>query len=178
MNWRLLPLIAITMSSCQQAAEIDARELVVRYNRVVCEAYRRGDVKLIDAVVAPNSRDGKNIAGLIGVRLDMGQILDAHLISLEITGIERSREATRVRTKESWRHRDLKIGTGEQIGDESFDSYEMLYVFRKFNTEWLLDETCFVAPPEVSRKTTVFAGDQGAMHRISMPPAGKGSQQP
>ena len=178
MKWRVLPVLVLALTSCQRVSDDKARELVERYNRVVSEAHRRSDVKLIDTVVGPNSRDGKNLTGLIGVRLDMGLTLDAHLLALEITGVERSKDDLRVRTKERWRYRDLKIGTGEQVGEESFDSYEMLYVFQKINKKWLLDETRFTSPPQVGRKTTTDGGDSRALHGVAAPPAEARKEQP
>ena len=127
-----------------------ARQLVERYNQVVAEAYRRGDVRLIDPVVGPN--EGKKLTGLIGVRLDLGLTLDSQLLALEVIRAEQSKDELRVTTKERWSYRDRKIGTGEQVGEASLDSYEMLYVFKKTGPAWLVDEIAFTSPPQVTRK--------------------------
>lgn len=176
MKWQFMFLFAVMLTSCKQGSVDHARELVERYNRVVSEAYRRGDVKLIDAVVAPNSSDGKNITGLIGVRLDMGLTLDAHLLSLEITSVEQSKGNIRVGTKERWQYRNFKIGTGEQVGEESVDSFEMIYVFKNLNKAWLVEEISFAAPPQIGRTPTIFADDPGALHGASMPGAKERNQ--
>lgn len=149
--------------------------MVERYNRIVGDAYRRADVKLIDPVVGLNTIDGKRLTGLIGVRIDMGLTLDAQLISLEVTAVEQSEDTLRVRTKERWRYRDIKIGSGEQVGEESLDSYEMLYLFKWIDKAWMVEETHFTSPPEVGRKTTTWAaGDRQVMHGLAPAPGANG----
>ena len=164
------------LASCHQVSTEEAQGLVERYNRVVSEAYRRGDVRLTDSVVGPN--EGKKLTGLIGVRLDMGITLDARLLALEITGVEQSKDELHVRTKERWRYRDLKIGSGEQVGEESEDSYEMLYVFTKIDRAWAVDEIRFTAPAEIGRKTMLWEADRRVLHGIAEPTAAKGSELP
>lgn len=180
MRYRCLLFIAIivTFASCQQVSTDEARRLVEQYNRVVCEAYRRSDIKLIDSVVGPNSRDGRNLTGLIGVRFDMGITLDAELLSLEVTGVEQSNDELRVRTKERWRYRDLRIGSGNQVGEESLDSYEMLYIFKRIKQAWMVEETRFTAPPQVGRKTTPWQADHRLLHGIAKPDTNRKTEGP
>ena len=144
-------LIALALCSCRPSHE-QARQLVERYNQVVSEAYRRDDVRLIDPVVGPN--EGRKLTGLIGVRHDFGLTLDSEMLALDVTGVERTKNEMKVRTRERWRYRDRKIGTGEQVGEESVDSYEMLYVFRATNRAWVVDGITFASPPQVGRKQT------------------------
>jgi hypothetical protein len=158
--WPLLLACAVAFSGCQPSSFEQARQLVEHYNSVVSEAYRRGDVKLIDPVVGPN--EGRKLTGLIGVRLDLGLTLDSQLLSLEVTGVEKKQDVMRIRTKERWRYRDLKIGSGAQAGEDSLDSYEMLYVFKQLDGAWVADEICFTAPPQVGRKQPTWSASQRA----------------
>jgi hypothetical protein len=73
-------------SGCNRVSQSQARQFVERYNQVVSEAYRRGDVRLVDPVVGPN--EGRKLTGLIGVRLDLGITLDSRLLALDLTGFE------------------------------------------------------------------------------------------
>ena len=157
-GWLFLLLSAPLLTSCRDSPSQQARTLVERYNKVVSEAYRRGDVRLIDPVVGP--REGKKLTGLIGVRLDFGITLDSHLLSLEVTGVERAKDVMRVSTKERWRYRDLRIGSGKQVGEESLDSYEMLYIFTNINKAWLVDEIRFTRPPRVGRSQGAWIADR------------------
>jgi hypothetical protein len=145
----------LVLAACGDGGRKEARRLVERYNRVVAEAYRRGDVRLIDPVVGPE--EGKKIAGLIGVRTDFGLTLDAQMLSLEITGVAKKKDEMRVWTKEAWSYRDLRIGTGEQVGEASRDSYEMLYVLRPREGDWRVDEIRFASEPQVGRKQPTWA---------------------
>lgn len=169
-------ILAVALTACQQVSVKQARELVERYNRVVSEAYRRGDVKLIDPVVGPN--EGKKLTGLIGVRLDMGLTLEAEMLALEVTEVAQSKDELRVRTKERWRYRDLKIGSGEQVGEDSLDSYEMLYVFKQINRAWMVDEIRFTVPPQVGRRTTTWGADRKILHGIAAPATGGNGARP
>jgi hypothetical protein len=127
----------------------------MRYNAAVSEAYRRGDVKLVDGLVGVE--EGKRITGLIGVRQDLGLTLDSTMLSMEITGLERAEGDIRVATKEQWRYCDRKIGTGEQFGEVGTDSYEMLYRFTRDGQSWVMEEIQFISPPKIGRKPTTWA---------------------
>lgn len=155
----MLLMLVLLLSACGRPSQEQARKLVENYNKVVSEAYRRGDVRLIDPVVGPN--EGKKLTGLIGVRLDMGLSLDSELLSLDVTDVAAEKTVLRVRTRERWHYRDRKIGTGAQVGEESIDSYEMVYLFTNMNSAWMMDEITFAAPPRVERKTTPWATTHG-----------------
>ena len=164
-TWLLLLLCLGLATGCGKSAIDQARQLVEHYNQVVAEAYRRGDVRLIDPVVGPN--EGKKLTGLIGVRLDLGLTLDSQLLCLEVNQVEKSKDEMRVTTKERWRYRDRKIGTGAQVGEESLDSYEVLYVFKKTGQAWLVDEIRFLSPPQVGRKQMSWVADHGSAPGIT-----------
>ncbi|MCX6903994.1 MAG: cytochrome c biogenesis protein ResB, partial [Verrucomicrobia bacterium] len=163
--WTWLLSCLLFLAGCQRSSLSQARQLVERYNRVVAEAYRRGDVKLIDPVVGPN--EGKKLTGLIGVRLDLGMTLDSQMLALEVTGVQKAKDELRVQTRERWRYRDRKIGTGEQVGEESLDSYEMLYIFKKSGKDWLVDEIKFTSAPQVGRKRPTWLADRRELHGLS-----------
>ena len=172
----LLVVTMILVSGCNRVSTTQAKQLVERYNKIVSEAYRRGDVRLIDPVVGLN--EGKKLTGLIGVRLDMGITLDSQLLSLEITGVEQAKDILRVQTKERWSYRDLKIGTGAQVGEASQDSYEMIYSFTNMNKTWMVDEIKFATPPQVGRTNTPWVADRRALHGLAAPPDRKETNQP
>ncbi len=155
-----------------------ARVLVERYNRAVSEAYRRADISLIASVVAPDSEDSRKLTGLIGSRFDMGITLDAELLTLEIIEVEQTKDSLRVRTKENWRYRDRRIGTGEQVGEESEDSYEMLYLFTRRDENWLVDEIRFASAPKVGRQAVAWGAPREKLHRMTKPGAKDRGQQP
>ncbi len=160
----VLALLTFVTASCGRVSSREARGLVERYNRVVSEAYRRGDVKLIDPVVGP--REGKKLTGLIGVRLDMGLLLDAELLSLEVTGVEKDGAVLHVATREKWRYRDRRIGTGEQVGEESVDEYGMRYTFVRQDKAWVVDELGFTTPPVVGRKAATWSAPAQVIHGV------------
>lgn len=173
----LLPLTLMALAlGCWRVSPSEARVLVARYNQVVCEAYRKGDIRLIDSVVGPDTSDGKRLTGLIGVRVDMGITLDAHLESVEVIGVEQIKEDLRVRTKEQWRYRDLKTDTGIQVGEASVDHYDMLYHFRNHKGTWLVEETKFAAPPQVGRKEVPWSMDIRDAHGMVRPPKQEGGK--
>ena len=169
--------LALTLAlGCGRMSTRAANDLVAHYNEVVSEAYRKGDIRLIDSVVGLNTPDGQRLTGLIGVRSDMGLTLDAHLESLEVTGVEQIKEDLRVRTKERWRYQDLKTDTGVQVGEASVDHYEMLYHFRKLKGIWMLEETKFATPPQVGRKDVPWSMDVRDAHGMVAPPPTEGKK--
>ncbi|MEI7899945.1 MAG: cytochrome c biogenesis protein ResB [bacterium] len=134
------------LTACDRSSPTQARQLVERYNTVVSEAYRRGDVKLVDGVVGPG--EGRKLTGLIGVRLDLGLTLDSTMLSLDVLDTEQSKDELRVRTRERWSSCDRRIGTGEQVGEISEDTYDMRYYFKRAEKDWLVDRIEFVTPPQ------------------------------
>ncbi len=169
-SWLLFAACLALTSGCdRRVSTTQARQLVERYNQVVSEAYRRGDIRLVDPVVGPN--EGKKLTGLIGVRLDMGITLDSKLLSLEVVSTEQVKNELRVRTKERWSYRDLKIGTGAQVGQASQDTYEMTYFFTNVAKAWLVDEIKFATPPQVGRTNTPWVADRASLHGTDKPEA-------
>lgn len=170
---RLLPpALLILAAACGRVDEGEARALVARYNQVVSEAYRRCDLQLIDAVVAQDCVAGKNLTGLIGVRMDMGLVLDARLEELQVTGVQRQKDQLEIRTRERWSYVDRRLGTGELVGEPSVDRYELLYLFKQVKGTWMVTETKFTAPPEVGRKTTPWQMDAKEAHAMIAPATG------
>ncbi|MEI7809882.1 MAG: hypothetical protein WCJ07_15495, partial [Verrucomicrobiota bacterium] len=167
--WLLLGTCLAFTAGCDRVSPTQARQLVERYNQVVSEAYRRGDVRLVDPVVGVN--EGKKLTGLIGVRSDMGITLDSKMQSLEITRVDQAKNSLRVHTKERWCYRDLKIGTGAQVGQASQDAYEMTYIFTNISQTWLVDEIKFAAPPQVGRTNTPWVADRAILHGTTKPEA-------
>ena len=170
--------VAVAPKLRHQVSTDEARGLVEKYNRAVCEAYRRCDVKLIDSVVGMNTVEGNRLTGLIGSRLDLGISLDAQLLSLEVTGVQHVGGELLIHTKEKWHYRDLKIGSGAQAGEDSTDYYEMLYIFRKFDGQWMVAETKFNATPQIGRKTVPWEMDREKAHSMMTAPGGKGEAHP
>ena len=158
----LLALVCVTgLTACSRVSQPQARQLVERYNTVVSEAYRRGDVKLVDSVVGPN--EGRKLTGLIGVRLDLGLTLDSKMLSLEVVDVESSKDGLTVRTRERWSYCDRRIGTGQQVGEKSEDDYEMRYFFKRAEKEWLVDRIEFASPPKFDRPPQTWAVDHGVV---------------
>jgi hypothetical protein len=96
------------------------------------------------------------------VRLDAGLTLDAQMLSLEVTGVERAGDQMQVRTRERWKYRDRRIGTGEQVSEESLDAYEMLYVFQWVDPSWVVNEIRFMSEPQVGRQKLPFPNERPA----------------
>jgi hypothetical protein len=155
----ILLVCVLGLTACSGYSRSDAKQLVERYNTVVSEAYRRGDVKLVDPVVGP--KEGKKLTGLIGVRLDMGLTLDSKMLSLEVLEAEKTKDELRVRTRERWSYCDRRIGTGEQVGEKSEDAYEMWYFFKQVERTWLVDRIEFATPPQFGRPPSTWSVDHG-----------------
>ena len=150
-----------------EMAAHEAQRLVEHFNTVVCEAYRRCDITIIDSVVRMNTAEGKHLTGLIGVRQDMGITLDAQLLCMQIMDVKEVQGHLFVQTQEQWKYRDRKIGSGEQVGEDSVDLYDLLYTFEKMNGRWMVVETHFITPPQIGRKSTPWIMDSTTGHRMN-----------
>lgn len=162
MTMILLCLTSLTgMTGCGGVSPSEARRLVERYNTVVAEAYRRGDVKLVDGVVG--FEEGRKLTGLIGVRLDMGITLDSRMLSLDVMKVSHVGGELQVQTRERWRYCDRRIGTGQVVGEESEDDYTMMYHFMRCDGNWMVKCIEFSAPPKIGRRQALWSVSHGIM---------------
>jgi hypothetical protein len=140
-------LLAFALAACTRGE--DPRALVERYNRVVTEAYRRADPDLVESVAAPE--EARRLLALIGVKHDLGVTLDATLLALEVKQSNRQGDDLHVVAHERWRYRDRQIGTGEPVGAESTDEYDLDYHFRRSGESWKVERVQFTQPPQVGQ---------------------------
>jgi hypothetical protein len=146
----LVPLLGV-LPACGRLSDAEAEALVRRYDERLVEAYRLGDVRLVEPVVGPGQ--ARRLAGLIGVKLDEGLTLDARLDAFALRGVEREKDEVVVRTEERWTYRDRAVGSGAQVGEASRDRYDMRYHLRRLEGRWVVDRIAFDAEPVVGRRT-------------------------
>ena len=143
-------LLALAAGACRGPSERTVREAILNYNRTVIEAYRTADPELVESVAGPE--EARKITGLIGVRLDMGRVLEAELLELAVEGVRRERDGSVVATtRERWRYRERELGSGRPTGPDSEDEYRIGYRLRRRGRAWIVDRTWFAAPPRVGR---------------------------
>ncbi len=157
-------LVAALLAACSRMSDDEAVRLVREYNARVIEGFRAGDVRLVENITG--EEEGRKLTGLIGVKLDQGLNMDAELLDFRVTAVERGGGRTTVRTEERWRYRDRRIGTGEQVGEESVDEYAMQYVLARLEGKWLVERIQFAAPPKVGRRAPPIMGDVKSMHGL------------
>ena len=160
--------VLLTLSACHDLSDSGAERLVRAYNEKLIEAYRTGDERVVDGLVG--DEEGKKLLGLIGVRLDIGITLDSQLLELQVAHIERDADRVRLQTKEKWHYADRRIGSGEQVGEASDDSYELRYTLAQIDKKWVVEKVEMVGVPVVSRKIVPWSAGPRVMHGI--PPAG------
>jgi hypothetical protein len=113
-----------------------------------------------------SDRQGLKLTGLIGVKRDADLNLDAQLLELRLVKVERKGKEVLVETRERWHYRDLQIGTGKQMGDESTDAYHLRYHLAREKDRWVVDQIDFVDPPQVGRKAAPMAIDTRVLHGL------------
>ena len=84
-----------------------------------------------------------------------------------------------VRRDEPYRESERRIGSGEQIGPESFDTYEMEYLFIIMDGRWMMEKLRFTSPPKVGAERSNpfgapadFHGGMKAEPQYASPPPG------
>lgn len=145
-----LLLVAAGAMACQRSpTDAQAEALVRRYNALVSDAYRAGDYRIAQPVVGED--ETRRLAAHVGVRSDQGITLDARLVEIAFKKVERKGDEATVTTEERWHYLDRRIGSGEQVGQESRDHYVMRYHLRKAGGGWIVERTEFAERPEVGR---------------------------
>lgn len=167
--WRQLATLgaaaALACSGRPSAAE--AEDLVRRYNALVSDAYRAGDFRIAQPAVGDDEL--RRLAGHIGARLDQGITMDARLLELTVKGVEPAAGGLVVTTDERWHYLDRRIGSGEQVGQDSTDRYAMRYFLTRVEKRWLVDRTEFADKPEVGRTEVPDRGEPRALHGVTTP---------
>ncbi len=162
--WAAAAILAIALASCRRDPRPELEQAVRTYLERLVVAYRTSDATVVDPLVGDGQ--GIKILGLIGVKRDSGIFLDATLLNLELGDVRRDGDRWRVETRERWYYRDRRIGTGEQVGEESADAYVLHYWFVRRDGRWILDELAFVGQPQVGRKSTPYVLEGSHLHGI------------
>jgi hypothetical protein len=166
----------LALAACRGPSDAEAGEVVRRYNALVTEAYRAGDHRVALPVVGPD--EARRLAGHIGARVDQDLVLDAKLLELVLRKVERSGDEVVVSTEEQWHYLDRRVGTGEQVGPESRDSYAMRYHLRRRDRTWIVDRTEFASPPKVGRTQVPDRADPRTMHGLGLGTPASASPRP
>jgi hypothetical protein len=157
----LAVVVALAATGCGPSdAELVAA--VKGYNQQTIQAYRTLDYKHVTSAAGPDLV--KRVAALVGVRSGMGLSLDAQLLDFEVTSVLRTEDGGFVRTKERWHYVDRKVGTGEQVGQESTDRYEVRYTVARQREGFMVLAAEFDAPPQVGRTEVPGKMAPGADH--------------
>ncbi|HEX9049225.1 MAG TPA: hypothetical protein VF841_01710 [Anaeromyxobacter sp.] len=178
-GWRLTAVLLLA-AGCDRLSDEKAVGVVRGYDRALVEAYRTGDARPLEGWAGPAEK--KKVAGLIGVKLDMGITLDAHMLDFKPLAIERRGGAVTVTAAERWYYLDRRIGTAQQVGQDSRDEYTIRYSLEKHDGRWLVMGIDYAAPPRVGRQETMGA-DVRIVHGFdSLNPdqekSGRGSDKP
>lgn len=158
---------ALLATGCHRFSDAEAQKVVTTYLTRLVEAYRASDAEIAAPVVS--EREALKLTGLIGVKRDANLNLDAELLDVAFEKIARKDAEVLVETRERWRYRDRQIGTGKQVGDESFDSYHLRYHLAREKERWVVDQLEFVDPPQVGRKTAPMTVDARVLHGLPPP---------
>lgn len=162
---------AALLASCRGGGKEEAEQAVRTYLARLVDAYRTSDASLMDPLV--NEAQGLKLTGLIGVKRDAGVVLDAKVLDLQFTRAARDGKGWLVETRERWYYKDRKIGTGEQVGEDSTDTYAMRYRFSRKDGKLILEGLEFTGEPAVGRKEAPMPVDPRILHGIPAEGAGE-----
>lgn len=143
------------LSACDSGVSREALDLVLRYNHATAEAYRKGSADSVAPLVS--DREFKRLDGLISARSQTGLNLDSRLLRAEVLEARRGGAEFRVRTREDWEYVDRGARTGRAIGSPMRDSYEMLYIFKRETTNWIMQEIQFATAPKIGRTNSIWS---------------------
>lgn len=145
---RALAALAAVLAACGPSSE-DAVQAVKLYDQRLVEAYRTADARLLADVAGP--AEHKKVTALIGVKSDQGVTLDSRLLSMEVKGVRRDGDGFLVDTHERWQYLDRRIGSGEQVAQDSSDEYDLRYRVGRIGKRLVVNAVEFTKPPVVGR---------------------------
>ncbi len=155
----------VAAAACRRGPDPAEAERVVRaYLARLAEAYRASDEAIVDPLVG--EAQARKLVGLIGVKRDAGVTLDAQLLDLRVERAEERDGTIRVLTRERWHYADRRIGTGEQVGADSSDSYHLEYTLARKDGAWIVEQIAFVEPPQVGRTQAPLPTDTRVLHGL------------
>lgn len=160
----LLCLLAATAGCRRRADPAEGEQAVRAYLARLVEAYRASDVAIVDPVVG--EEQGRKLLGLIGVKRDAGVTLDAQLLDIQFDRVEARGGKLLVVTREAWHYADRRIGTGEQVGEDSTDRYRLRYTLARRDRGWIVERIEFLDPPEVGRTAAPLPVGVRALHGL------------
>ncbi len=169
MNGRWIPpLLALAAAGCHAGSVDDAAAvtLVRTYDARLIDAYRTSDVQVMEPWVGDDEL--RKLTGLIGVKRDMGETLDAQLLDLHVDRVARDGDGVRVFTHERWRYVPRRIGDGAPAGPESTDLYALSYRLGAVGGKERVLEVEFTEPPTIG--TPVAPGRIDARDAHGLPP--------
>jgi hypothetical protein len=160
----LFTCLLALLASCGGGTREAAEQAVRTYLEKLVEAYRTSDASLVDPMLG--DAQAMKLVGLIGVKRDAGVVLDAKLLELQFVRTARDGDRWVVETRERWHYRDRRIGTGEQVGEESTDAYAMRYTFSRKDGRYILEDLTFVGEPQVGRRKAPMPVDPRILHGL------------
>jgi len=151
------------ITSCRYFSLVMFLPISATLHLSLVSAKRAGATTTITVV---SDAQGLKLVGLIGVKRDAGVVLDARLLEIQFTRAAREEDRWVVETRERWYYKDRKIGSGEQVGDDSTDSYAVRYRFTRKGDKLILEELEFVGEPVVGRKAAPMPVDPRVLHGL------------
>ena len=167
MERRLIPAVALcllSLSACDRFGRSDAEALVRRYNERNIQAFRSGDARLTEETTG--EAEGKKLVGLIGVRADLGLVLDSSILEFEVTEARRAGGGWEVETRERWRWQQRRADDGTPVGPDSTDAYWVKYRVGKEGDRWVVQAIEFTRPPEIGTKLPPWSASARDLHGL------------
>jgi len=165
-------------AACSRVDEAEAKGAVKAYLDKLTEAYAAGDEAIVDPHVS--EAHGRKLLGTIGVKSDMGLVLESKLLAQAWEKVAKDGDAILVDTREQWAYRDVRVATGQQEGEASTDAYAIRYRLVRKGGTLVVDDVEFREAPVVGRKAAPTAIDVRTAHGLgaeeaAAPGAGGGS---
>jgi len=161
---RLLAVLLALAAGCNRVDEAEAKGAVKAYLDKLTEAYAAGDEAIVDPHVS--EAHGRKLLGTIGVKSDMGLVLESKLLAQAWEKVAKDGDAILVDTREQWAYRDVRVATGQQEGEASTDAYAIRYRLVRKDGKLIVDDVQFREPPVVGRKEAPTAIDVKTAHGL------------
>jgi hypothetical protein len=159
-----LALGALAAAGCDRFGPSEAEALVRRYNQRNIQAFRTGDARLTEET--SGEAEGRKLVGLIGVRADLGLVLDSTLLELQVTEVRRAGDRWEVETRERWHWQQRRADGGAAVGPDSTDAYWVRYRLAKEGDRWVVQAIEFTRPPQVGTTLPPWSASARDLHGL------------
>lgn len=136
---KMIPVFLLVLMSACTSTDKSVTDAVMKYNRMLVEAYRTNDADKLKEAAGPD--EIRKVTALIDINRMKEIYLDSKLMGLRIVKTERpSTDTALVWTEEEWEYAYRNIADDSVKDELKSERYEMVYFLGKSKKVWVVEK--------------------------------------